>query len=575
MTSNNWVAGGELGNNEKNAQDFKQIVLDILQDNENVTKALQRLKPPPRRASNRRKNVRAKKGEDKGVEVEDPDDKAEKDKQFNLLTEAAAELISLGYEDIYQDNKDKIAANLHTDVDQGASRGGVVWHDDGTVRDEAAKEHAMYQRSTDNAALNYQESAPVASVETDQPAAASHQTQIPTPLSGPISGEDQAALNAAAAAGTAEEAAFPGVANEVAANSQAHTRIGNDTASGTAVETVASDLKANEAVTLADRKRSVEETAPAVPPAASDIPTPLPCSSNEAAAAAEHITHAAEPVGEDHALPAIDTAKESDAQQPPAEADHAQETAQDSGNKASVPGNDAPMPDGNSETALNSSTTAQLPDGEASTAPLTAETALDQQSAWQGKAKGPGLGDSREFSGGPVNFERPKYRHSPYGLPPVRPSGRFAPELGRSSPRGRGSPTGRSFGRGFSEPPRSSIMRPQYSQQPPAHMSHGVFLPQQYGGYSPQPLPPNYQHQAPYYPPQQPYPAPPQQGYPQYSGQQPYPPLQQQYPPQPYAQPPQYDAQAPQYDAQWQQYQQYSAYPQPAAYPPPAAAPPE
>ncbi|KAL0033595.1 hypothetical protein WJX79_006378 [Trebouxia sp. C0005] len=331
--------------------------------------ALQRLKPPPRRASNRRKNVRAKKGEDKGVEVEDPDDKAEKDKQFNLLTEAAAELISLGYEDIYQDNKDKIAANLHTDVDQGASRGGVVWHDDGTVRDEAAKEHAMYQRSTDNAALNYQESAPVASVETDQPAAASHQTQIPTPLSG--------------------------------------------------------------------------------------------------------------------------------------------------------------------------------------------------------------LGDSREFSGGPVNFERPKYRHSPYGLPPVRPSGRFAPELGRSSPRGRGSPTGRSFGRGFSEPPRSSIMRPQYSQQPPAHMSHGVFLPQQYGGYSPQPLPPNYQHQAPYYPPQQPYPAPPQQGYPQYSGQQPYPPLQQQYPPQPYAQPPQYDAQAPQYDAQWQQYQQYSAYPQPAAYPPPAAAPPE
>ena len=38
MTSNNWVAGGELGNNERNAQDFKQIVLDILQDNENVTK---------------------------------------------------------------------------------------------------------------------------------------------------------------------------------------------------------------------------------------------------------------------------------------------------------------------------------------------------------------------------------------------------------------------------------------------------------------------------------------------------------------------------------------------------------
>ena len=38
MASNNWVAGGELDNNKKSAQDFKQIVLDILQDNENVTK---------------------------------------------------------------------------------------------------------------------------------------------------------------------------------------------------------------------------------------------------------------------------------------------------------------------------------------------------------------------------------------------------------------------------------------------------------------------------------------------------------------------------------------------------------
>ena len=176
------------------------------------------------------------------------------------------------------------------------------------------------------------------------------------------------------------------------------------------------------------------------------------------AAAAEHIVHAAEPVSEDHALPAIDTVKESDAQQPPAEADPAQGTAQESENKASVPGSDAPMPDGNSETALNSSTTAQQPIGEASTAPLLAETTLDQQSAWQGKAKGPGLGDSREFSGGPMNFERPKYRHSPYGLPSVRPGGRFAPEFGRSSPRGRGSPTGRSFGRGFSEPSRQVML---------------------------------------------------------------------------------------------------------------------
>jgi len=203
MTSNNWVAGGELGNNEKNAQDFKQIVLDILQDNENVTKQVSwhmTLWPVsnsevlfgPKQPGGSHSTIIVltaglcnvwshlpdglqtggstsvqsmlllvsicwvlqasftckishqyctpfRKGEDKGAEVEDPDgevltdnvlawcsiataftnlaqcyaERAEKDKQFNLLTEAAGELMSLGYEDIYQDNKDKIAANLH------------------------------------------------------------------------------------------------------------------------------------------------------------------------------------------------------------------------------------------------------------------------------------------------------------------------------------------------------------------------------------------------------------------------------------------------------------------------------
>ena len=39
-------------------------------------------------------------------------ERAEHDKQFNLLTEAAGELMSLGFEDIYQDNKEDIAANM-------------------------------------------------------------------------------------------------------------------------------------------------------------------------------------------------------------------------------------------------------------------------------------------------------------------------------------------------------------------------------------------------------------------------------------------------------------------------------
>lgn len=40
-------------------------------------------------------------------------DRVEKDKQFNALTEAAGELMSLGFEDIYQDTKSTIAAGLH------------------------------------------------------------------------------------------------------------------------------------------------------------------------------------------------------------------------------------------------------------------------------------------------------------------------------------------------------------------------------------------------------------------------------------------------------------------------------
>ena len=40
-------------------------------------------------------------------------ERQEKDKQFNLLTEAAGELMSLGFEDIYQESKSDIAANLN------------------------------------------------------------------------------------------------------------------------------------------------------------------------------------------------------------------------------------------------------------------------------------------------------------------------------------------------------------------------------------------------------------------------------------------------------------------------------
>lgn len=37
-TEHNWVAGGELGSTDKSAEHFKQILLDILEDDESVTK---------------------------------------------------------------------------------------------------------------------------------------------------------------------------------------------------------------------------------------------------------------------------------------------------------------------------------------------------------------------------------------------------------------------------------------------------------------------------------------------------------------------------------------------------------
>lgn len=344
-------------------------------------------------------------------------------------------------------------------ADQGVSRGGVVWHDDGTVKDAAPTEHSMYQRSTDNAALNYQESAQAASLHQVESAAMSQQMHIPTPSSALISEDSQAAPRAAPAAGTAEADgaadAEPDMADQATVTPAVQTHMDSEVVSEPADNTVPPELHASTALPSQDITHSQAGSAAAL---VSDSLTPMPGSSSEAAAAAEHITQAAELGTEDHAVAAVDPAKESVAGQPPAETDSAQEAAQDSDHKAAAANSEASVPDGSIDTALNSSAAAQQQDGPVSTASGTAGVAGAQQGVWQGKAKGPGLGESTEFSGGPMNFERPKYRHSPYGPPPVRPGGRYASDMGRNSPRGRSSPTGRSFGRGFSEPYRCDTL---------------------------------------------------------------------------------------------------------------------
>ncbi len=353
-----------------------------------------------------------------------------------------------------------VANHAYRGADQGANRGGVVWHDDGTVKDAAPNEHAMYQRTKDSSALTFQESAEAAQVESDQPGAAPHQ-QIPTPSSAPIPQKDEASLNAAATAGlsalpdAATEVAEPFMGGQAASMSADQTHTGNGIASEAAATGAASRHDLTDAVPPEQTSQAQVEFTGEVPeqPAATDSVQDLPPSMSEAAAAAAHITQSTEPESDRQAVPAADTAKaaESGAQQPPAESEHAQAAAQDSEHKANAVSNDTPMLDGNTDAALDSSQAGavQQPDGEAST------RSVAQQGEWKGTAKGPGLGDSREFTGGPMNFERPKFRHAPYGPPPIRAGGRFALDRGRSSPRGRSSATGRSFGRGFSEPPRS------------------------------------------------------------------------------------------------------------------------
>lgn len=339
---------------------------------------------------------------------------------------------------------------LCSGADQGVSKGGAVWHDDGTVKDEAAKEHAMYQRPADTSALSYQEAAQAGS--TDNPPPAAQDQQIPVPPSAAISTPDVASLDAAAAADTAsametvDGAQLPPPAGHPAPSGNGSvTQEPASTAAPGPVEHQQGDVPPAEAVT-------VPQAPPAPATAASDSAQALPASGAEATAAASHITEAAAPSPAAPADSASNAAKTAEAQQAPTETTHA---VLDSEHKASAPSTDTQMVDGSNDTALQASVVPaqQQPGTSSVAAPATAQT----EAVWKGTAKGPGLGESREFTGGPMNFERPKYRHSPYGPPPVRAGGRFSPAGGRGSPMGRDSPTGRSFGRGFVEPPRSAF----------------------------------------------------------------------------------------------------------------------
>ena len=335
-----------------------------------------------------------------------------------------------------------------------------MWHDDGTVKNEAAKEHAMYQRSADNGALSYEEAAQAASID-QQPAAAAEQ-QIPTPTAAPITSADAASLDAAAAQGADASLGAP---SDAAAEAQVPVTPAEQTHSddvavaSESIHTVANGTQDSQHTDMPSTASAAMKPVAADGNAAKDNAQPLPA---EAAAAGAHIAQAAEPLPEAPLDSATHAAEAAGSQHLSAQSSHAQEAAPDTEHKAQA-ATDTQSAGGNNDTALNASAVPvqQLPGTTLSTASPTVSaegTGPDHPHTLKGPAKGPGLGESREFTGGPMNFERPKYRHSPYGPPPIRAGGRFLPAGGRGSPMGRGLPTGRSFGRGFSEPPRSVII---------------------------------------------------------------------------------------------------------------------
>ena len=389
-----------------------------------------------------------------------------------------------------------LAAYSHRDA-EGANRGGAVFHDDGTVRDEAPEEHVMYQRRSDNDALGYQASVQTGSTAAADPAEALQQ-QIATPSTAAISDHDQSTLDGAvaqaASAGAESEApagaagvqsvTIPHISDPPASESTVvpEAAVSN---SGPVASSSGAAEQQNGAAAPSESKDAGIETQDASasatvdqqqPPSDAAQPSELTAAqsaaSKDTSAATASVEHVIQPGGtaSTYAIVADETAKEvkpSTASGPAgnstAEAQsgkHRVEVSQNGQATAETSKVDVDMPDSSKDTALNAAATDAAASGQTTAQPSTnaaapKESSPAQGERWKGPSKGPGLGNSREFSGGPMYAERPKFRHAPYGTPPMRPGGRFSFDGGRF-PGGRNSPTGRALGRRgpFNEPPR-------------------------------------------------------------------------------------------------------------------------
>lgn len=347
----------------------------------------------------------------------------------------------------------------------------------------------MYQRDTDNSALSYQESAAAAGAASSADGA---QPQIPVPATSTIDETNQDSLAAAQEAGNTasppvskskeDTADVPALSDSKAAPDPLSTTGGPSGSTHTAqVNSGDNGLAAPDNGVTTQTKAAASPAKAQMQPTeqeAADINQTKPPQVSQhdqfsqdiaAVSAADGVASVPELELQPQSADAgsVGSAAAAAAGPGPTDSDMA-EAAQQAATAAPAD-TDSAAAASTSNTATADADAGALPAD--TTAPVTTE-APDAETAavvpvddsaggnsWKGTGKGPGLGQSQEFSGGPVNFARPKYRHAPYNLPPARGGARFG--AGNTwSPRGRASPRGVSSpaGRGYSDPFRLVVL---------------------------------------------------------------------------------------------------------------------
>jgi len=116
---------------------LKQVVCSILLENETVTRALKRLRPKPLKAGSKRKaSSRQDARKDANAFLSQLNEttakeEAEAKASFDRLTDAAAELMDMGFEDIYVQRREEIFDTIDDGLNKLRGTSKFVWHDDG------------------------------------------------------------------------------------------------------------------------------------------------------------------------------------------------------------------------------------------------------------------------------------------------------------------------------------------------------------------------------------------------------------------------------------------------------------